>query len=483
MKSISKFMRESKQNSLLGQKRRKQLLFGGIALFALLFVFVLSVVINPVAAGVLAITPLLVGIEKKGEEQLTIADAQTMLTNMMTEIKSSASEQFTKELETKMEAINKLIEEKASIKLIEDKMNEMALKMDQFAEKMKPAETKSVTERFEAELIEKVGEIKSGAKEVKFEVKSITSSEIVAPKFNTEVDPNAKLAALRRPTLMDLIRKSPLGKRDHVKIALTATPYCAYQAEAGAMTVTSSTGTAAETTFPAQKIVARANGISREALLEDTPSIVNKILQDLRNQFYLFLENECINGLGASNVTDKIWGILPQFTTAFNATTAGVNASVTAPNYYDLAIAMKLQAETAASNRTFMPSVLVVSPSTMYKIRTSKDAENKPLMIDNMLGGEFTVLTNRTLTGDQMLLIDPSVFEMFVGRNFELEITQDTYPVTVGQTTTTYSDKSYDTFSVIAWFRGMLTMNLADKGGNIYVSNIDTALDTLEVQA
>ena len=480
MKSISKFMRESKQNSLLGQKRRKQLLFGGIALFALLFVFVLSVVINPVAAGVLAVTPLLFGIEKKGEEQLTIADAQTMLTNMMTEIKSSASEQFTKELETKMEAINKLIEEKASIKLIEDKMNEMALKMDQFAEKMKPVETKSVTERFEAELIEKVSEIKSGAaKEVKFEVKSITSSEIVAPKFNTEVDPNAKLPELRRPTLMDLIRKSPLGKRDHVKIALTATPYCAYQAEAGAMTVTSSTGTAAETTFPAQKIVARANAISREALLEDTPSIVNKILQDLRNQFYLFLENECLNGLGATGTTDKIWGIIPQFTTAFNATTAGVNASVTAPNYFDLAIAMKLQAETAASNRTFMPSVLVVSPSTMYKIRTSKDAENKPLMIDGMLGGEFTVITNRTLTGSQMLLIDPSVFEMFVGRNFELEITQDSYPVVSGQTTNIYSDKSYDTFSVIAWFRGMLTMNLADKGGNIYVANIDTELGNL----
>ena len=80
---ISKFMRESKQNSLLGQKRRKQLLFGGIALFALLFVFVLSVVVNPVAAGILAITPLLVGIEKKGEETLTIGDAQIMLTLIM----------------------------------------------------------------------------------------------------------------------------------------------------------------------------------------------------------------------------------------------------------------------------------------------------------------------------------------------------------------------------------------------------------------
>ena len=416
--------------------------------------------------------------------EFTIEQATDIITKAVAEFKGT----FTPEIDAKIDNLKTELLNNLKGAITQEKLDStiqaLELKMDQFAEKMKPVETKSVTERFEAELIEKVGEIKSGAaKEIKFEVKSITSSEIVAPKFNTEVDPNAKLPELRKPTLMDLIRKSPLGKRDHVKIALTATPYCAYQAEAGAMTVTSSTGTAAETTFPAQKIVARANAISREALLEDTPSIVNKILQDLRNQFYLFLENECINGLGASNVTDKIWGILPQFTTDFNATTAGVNGTVTSPNYYDLAIAMKLQAETAASNRTFMPYVLLVSPATMYKIKTSKDGENKPLMIDGMLGGEFTVITNRTLTGDQMLLIDPSVFEMFVGRNFELEITQDTYPVTIGQTTTTYSDKSYDTFSVIAWFRGMLTMNLADKGGNIYVSNIATALGTLEVQA
>ena len=91
MKSISKFIRESKQNSLLGQKRRKQLLFGGIALFALLFVFVLSVVVNPAAAAVMAVVPLMFGIEKKGDETLTIEDAKTMLTNMMTEIKSTAS--------------------------------------------------------------------------------------------------------------------------------------------------------------------------------------------------------------------------------------------------------------------------------------------------------------------------------------------------------------------------------------------------------
>ena len=415
--------------------------------------------------------------------EFTPEQATEIINKAVTEFKGA----FTPEMTQKMEALKTelLSEIKGAItqEKLDATISALELKMDQFAEKMRPVETKSFVERFTDELTEKVNEIKAGAKEVKFEVKSITSSELVAPKLNTEVDPNAKLPNLRRATVLDFIKQSPLGKRDHVKIALTATPYCAYQAEAAAMTVTSSTGTAAETTFPAQKIVARANGISREALLEDTPSIVNKILLDLRNQFYLFLENEAINGLGATGVTDKIWGILPQFTTAFNATTIGVNALVQAPNYYDLALAMRLQAEAAATNREFMPSVLVVSPATMYKIKVAKDTQNRPLMIDGMLGGEFTVVVNRTLTGDQMLLVDPSVFEMFVGRNFELEITQDSYPVTAGQTTTIYSDKSHDTYSMIAWFRGMLTMNLADKGGNIYVANIATELSNLTLPA
>ena len=291
-------------------------------------------------------------------------------------------------------------------------------------------------------------------------MKAISSSELVAPNFNTEVDQNAKMPALRRPSVLDYIRQLPLGKRNHVKINLSSTAYCAYQGEGAAVTVTNSVGTAAETTFPAQKIKARANGISREALLEDTPSIVQKILADLRAQFYIFLENEVLNGLGSVSTTTAIWGIIPQFTTAFNAETAGVKNKVTAPNYYDLANAMRLQAFAAPNNREYFPNVLVVSPATAYLIKAAKDAENKPLMIDGMLGGEFVVVQNRTLTNDQMLLIDESVFELYVGRNFEIAIVQDTYPVTVGDTTTTYSDIDHDTYTMIAFFRGMLAMNL-----------------------
>ena len=412
-------------------------------------------------------------------EDFTIEKATEMINQSVAELKGS----FTPEIKAQIDALkNELLTEikgKITEADMEKKFNEFQVKLDEFAEKFKPVSTKSFIERFTDELTEKVTELKNGAKEVKYEVKAISSSELVAPNFNTEVDQNAKMPALRRPSVLDYIRQLPLGKRNHVKINLSSTAYCAYQGEGAAVTVTNSVGTAAETTFPAQKIKARANGISREALLEDTPSIVQKILADLRAQFYIFLENEVLNGLGSVSTTTAIWGIIPQFTTAFNATTAGVNAKVKSPNYYDLANAMRLQAFAAPNNREYFPNVLVVSPATAYLIKAAKDAENKPLMIDGMLGGEFVMVQNRTLTNDQMLLIDESVFELYVGRNFEIAIVQDTYPVTVGETTTTYSDIDHDTYTMIAFFRGMLAMNLADKAGNIYVANIGTSLGTL----
>ena len=78
-----------------------------------------------------------------------------------------------------------------------------------------------------------------------------------------------------------------------------------------------------------------------------------------------------------------------------------------------------------------------------------------------------------------MLLIDPSTLELHIGRDWEIQLTQISYDVTVGQETSNYSDALSDTFTMIAWFRGLLAMNLADKAGNIYVANIATELGNI----
>lgn len=417
--------------------------------------------------------------------ELTPEQAAEIVNKAVTEFKGA----FTPEVKSQIDALKTelLAEIKGAItqEKLDTAIQGLELKMDQFAEKMRPdTETKSVMDRLSDEIIKKaIPEIKAGNNNVKFEVKSITSTELALPNYNTNVDPNAKMPTLRKATILDVIPTVRLNKRNEVKIALGATVTCGYQAENTNVVVETSTGTATETTFKAQKIKAVATQISREALLEDTPSIMPKIFADMDLQRRLYLENQCLNGLGSSSVATAIWGIIPQFTTAFNATTSATSDKVTAPNIYDLALAMKTQAEVAANNREYMPNVIVVSPATWFEIQTTKDAENRPLMIDGMLGGEFTVLKNRTLGDTEMLLIDPSTLELHIGRDWEIQLTQISYDVTVGQETSKYSDALSDTFTMIAWFRGLLAMNLADKAGNIYVADIATELENIEKPA
>lgn len=413
--------------------------------------------------------------------EFTPEQAAEIVNKAVTEFKGA----FTPEVKSQIDALKTELLAEIKGAITQDKLDAaiqgLELKMDQFAEKMRPApEIKSVMDRLSDEIIEKaIPEIKAGNSNVKFEVKSITSTELALPNYNTNVDPNAKMPTLRKATILDVIPTVRLNKRNEVKIALGATVTCGYQAENTNIVVATSTGTATETTFKAQKIKAVATQISREALLEDTPSIMPKIFADMDLQRRLYLENQCLNGLGSSSVATAIWGIIPQFTTAFNATTSATADKVTAPNIYDLALAMKTQAEVAANNREYMPTVIVVSPATWFEIQTTKDAENRPLMIDGMLGGEFTVLKNRTLGDTEMLLIDPSTLELHIGRDWEIQLTQISYDVTVGQETSNYSDALSDTFTMIAWFRGLLAMNLADKAGNIYVANIATELGNI----
>ena len=413
-------------------------------------------------------------------EDFTIEKATEMINQSVAELKGS----FTPEIKAQIDALkNELLTEikgKITESDMEKKFNEFQVKLDEFAEKFKPVSTKSKVQLFADELNPTVEELKSGAQSVKMEVKSISATELVMPNFNTNVDPNAKMPQLRTTSLLDLIPKMPLVKRNEVTIALSSTAYCNYQDEGTVVNVTNSAGAAAETTFSASKIKIRANGISKEALLEDTPTIVQKILSDLSGKSRIFLEGEVIDGLGATGTPKKIWGIIPQFSTAFDSTTIGTDDLVDYPNLYDLAKAAKLQATISPDDRTYNSNTVVVHPLRLFELSTAKDQEGRPLMVDGLLMGVFNVVASRALETSEMLLVDPTVFTLYVGRDWEMEIKQDSYPVVSEQNTTFYSDADHDTYSMIGFFRGMLTMNMADKAGNIYIADIDTALADLK---
>ena len=134
--------------------------------------------------------------------EFTPEQATEIINKAVTEFKGA----FTPEMTQKMEALKTelLSEIKGAItqEKLDATISALELKMDQFAEKMRPVETKNAMEKLSDEIIEKgVSEIKKGNTNVKFEVKSITSSELVLPNYNTNVDPNAKMAPVRKPTI------------------------------------------------------------------------------------------------------------------------------------------------------------------------------------------------------------------------------------------------------------------------------------------
>ena len=182
-------------------------------------------------------------------EDFTIEKATEMINQSVAELKGS----FTPEIKAQIDALkNELLTEikgKITESDMEKKFNEFQVKLDEFAEKFKPVSTKSKVQLFADELNPTVEELKSGAQSVKMEVKSISATELVMPNFNTNVDPNAKMPQLRTTSLLDLIPKMPLVKRNEVTIALSSTAYCNYQDEGTVVNVTNSAGAAAETTF------------------------------------------------------------------------------------------------------------------------------------------------------------------------------------------------------------------------------------------
>ena len=97
--------------------------------------------------------------------EFTQEQAAEIITKAVADFKGA----FTPEMTQKIEALKTelLTEIKGAItqEQLNTTISALELKMDQFAEKMKPTETKSVVERFTAELTTMVEELKAGAKE------------------------------------------------------------------------------------------------------------------------------------------------------------------------------------------------------------------------------------------------------------------------------------------------------------------------------
>ena len=151
-----------------------------------------------------------------------------------------------------------------------------------------------------------------------------------------------------------------------------------------------------------------------------------------------------------------IYGLKTSGVTAFNATTAGVAASVSAPNIADLILAMKTQAK-VETNDSMAPNYVLMNYATEFKMRTLK----------NTLGDYITVLPNGApkLSASELVVLDSTTLQLHDKRNITMEI--ERVPET-------------DSYRLWLWYRGQALVTRPDMKANIYVADINTALAAIE---
>lgn len=172
------------------------------------------------------------------------------------------------------------------------------------------------------------------------------------------------------------------------------------------------------------------------------------------------------DGVDASK-PKHIYGLKTSGVTAFNATTAGVAASVSAPNIADLILAMKTQAK-VGTNDSMAPNYVLMNYATEFKMRTLK----------NTLGDYITVLPNGALSvhgmtiiptpklsASELVVLDSTTLQLHDKRNITMEI--ERVPET-------------DSYRLWLWYRGQALVTRPDMKANIYVADINTALAAIE---
>jgi hypothetical protein len=241
----------------------------------------------------------------------------------------------------------------------------------------------------------------------------------------------------------------------------TYTGNVAYVGELGSATtaVDGSTISAVEKSRKLSKLVARAI-ISKDSM-EDIPQVASRVEMKTIEAVELWLDTEIWNGTGSAILDTRVYGIIPDQSTAFNA---AATPKVKDANIADLARAGALQAKIArhSCNTVWM------SDSMAYKLQHTKDQDNNYIinrLVDgSLIMGGFNVITDEVLFGgatEKMLVGDPQKIQLWVKRGLEAEF------IRVPDT---------DSYHMYVYGRQQVLVEDEDIKGLIYIEDVDVAL-------
>ncbi len=187
----------------------------------------------------------------------------------------------------------------------------------------------------------------------------------------------------------------------------------------------------------------------------------NEAILAIRNK----VDTEMISGAGADggDNTKKVYGLITSGSTAFNATTAGVNGAIAGAQIFDLLNAIDSQIS-LGTNDAYQANLILMHPSDFAKYRSLKDANGALLFQNN--GGVYsymgkTVKQTAKLDAGKMIVMDTAALQMYEKLGFEVEVERVA---------------STDSYVMYLRWRGQFVVPANKKKAVIYVANIGTAI-------
>lgn len=414
-------------------------------------------------------------IEKKAQE---LTEKLENATKMATELKA-ANEELSKKVNASEEEKKQMRQDidniDASVKELNKELKAVceeakAAKVEDFGQRV---ESVIMSEEFKGEFKDVLSRKRSGTSvfEVKTDPTSIITSGATNPVMRTVpnaliysagYEPNKFLAAMNVVTI-------PQDKNRAMWFDGVYYDNVGYADELTA--ITSGDGaTIAEAYREIAKVAAKLPFSSES--VSDMSYFVNwaksEALKSVRN----YIDTLIYSGVGADGgaYTKNVYGLKTQGTTAFNATTAGVAASLENANVADLVLAAQTQIDIQSKGK-YVGNVIFSHPATITKLRAMK----------NLIGDYLNILPNgqmqlhgATIFGtskvaiDELMVCDASTLFLHQKGALELEVERVA---------------STDSFVMYLRWRGQVVVPTFAKLGNIFVSSIATALAAINKAA
>lgn len=396
----------------------------------------------------------------------------------LTDLKS-ATETALNEMKASMEG---QVETKSAIDNLDSSIKELSTKLASIEKQIEVKESeRSLYEQ--AESILNSGEFKAAVKEVMskkrqssgiFEVK-IATSDLTFPvaRTNTAVGvygaqpfANLFLGNAGSPFVI------PEGKNRASWLEGSYTSNVGYVDEITAISTTD-TGSMTEKPREMAKIAAKMPYSSE--MVEDASIALNWFRTKAQQYILNKVDSEIFAGDGDDTTAPKhIYGLKVSGSTAFNATTAGLNGKIDGANVVDVITGCKTQMKISSKDQ-FMANAIFMHPTTAALIKSEKNTQNDAvrrfqdgvvllpsgqLQIDGLPVYE----TTKVAVGE-LLVSDTNTWQLHQKRALELEVERVA---------------STDSFVLYLRWRGNFVVPANDKLGNIYVADIATAKAALE---